>query len=149
MKLRGRDVALYVDDELVALSKSCDITVQCDIQEFTSILSGHGKRFRAGRYSWKVGCEQLYGLDIGDSTESIALLRLLLAGERVQIRMASSLESESIRRTITLSGYAVVTDWSEKAPLQGFAVFSASFTGDGGLDVNISSSNKPRPPING
>lgn len=145
-KLKGRDVAFYANGLFVAFSTSCALSVQCDTQEFTNALSGRGKRFRAGRYSWQMNCEQLMAYTGDDAASPTDLLSLLIQGEPFQVRMTAPLVGGPITRTLILSGNAVVQSWDVKAPLQGMATFSAAFTGDGDLDITTTTPSTPRPP---
>ena len=132
MKLKGRDVSLAMEidgggKETIAYARDCSIDVQCDIAEFTSPLSGRGKRNRAGRYGWTVNIETL----IADSEQPATLLECLENGIPVTLTMDAQLYYGG--RVYALQGNAVVKNWRDNAPLQGLATFSASFVGDGEL----------------
>lgn len=136
-KLKGRDISVWVeidggDKELVALARDADIDVSCDIAEFTSPLSGRGKRNRAGRYSWRVNIGTL----IDDSDQPVRLLELLKNGSAlVMIMDADLLTGTSVGNKCTLEGTVVPQQWKIGAPLQGLATFNASFIGDGELRI--------------
>ena len=135
MKLKGRDVsvAINIDDEgyePIALSRDADIDVSCDVAEFTSPLSGRGKRFRAGRYTWIVNIGTL----IDNSRQPGRLLELLKSGAALTLTMDADLLGTDGKRS-TLQGNAVVQKWQLGAPLQGLATFSVSFIGDGELKL--------------
>lgn len=133
-KIKGRDISLSMEvdgggEEIVGYARDCSIEVQCDVQEFTSPLSGRGKRNRAGRYGWSVQIETL----IGDSEQPYTLLTCLKSGAVVTLILEAKLYNGG--RYYLLRGDAVVQSCSEKAPLQGLATFSASFIGDGELNL--------------
>lgn len=142
-KIKGRDVSLAMeidgeDIETIAYARDCSIDVQCDIAEFTSPLSGRGKRNRPGRYSWTVRIETL----IANSEQPVVLLERLKEGLLVTLTMDVQLRKDA--QWQTLRGEAVVQSWGENAPLQGLATFSASFVGDG--ELVIASKRNPQPP---
>ena len=142
-KLKGRNVSVSIDDEIVGLSRSCDISVSVDVAEFTSALSGRGKRNRAGRYSWNVNFETL--IDGGSAQTS--LLAVLKNGTPVKITMDAELRHEGYN--CVLQGYAIANSWTLNGPLQGVATFKASFVGDGELDIKTAPNSgiTPRPPV--
>ena len=144
-KLKGRDVsvAMEIDGggiETIALSRDADIDVSCDVAEFTSPLSGRGKRYRAGRYSWTVNIGTL----IEASNQPGALLELLKSGGALTLTMDADLLNQD-NKQCTLQGDAVVQKWQLGAPLQGLATFSVSFIGDGELKMVPKRSSSPSP----
>lgn len=144
MKLKGRDVSLSIEVDgegkaIIAYARDCSIDVQCDIQEFTSPLSGRGKRYRSGRYSWNVDVGTL----IEDSAQPAELLQLLKSGGAATITMDAKLPYDG--SLCALTGNVVVRTWNFGAPLQGLATFSASFVGDGELEIIPRRNIQPRP----
>ena len=142
-KQMGRDVSLLCDFdgegyEVIAYAKDCAVDAQCDILEFTSPLSGRGKRHRAGRYSWTVKIDTL----IADSSQPAKLLEILKNGVPVLLKMDVQLPYSGGKHS--LQGSALAQSWAYGAPLQGTATFNASFIGDGELNLTPTSS---RPPI--
>lgn len=138
----GRDVSLsYGFDgegyEIIAYAKDCALDAQCDIQEFTSPLSGRGKRHRAGRYSWTVKIDTL----IADSSQPAKLLEILKSGATVLLKMDAQLPYSGGK--YFLQGSALAQSWAYGAPLQGVATFSASFIGDGELNLSPTASRPP------
>lgn len=132
MRLKGKDIALYRQSadgayKLIGMSLSCDLSVACDMQEFSSFLSGRAKRFRAGRYSWTVNNEALVASDVADSGE---LLDALKNGTRMRIAMSVGLPDGSEH---VVSGWVLVAGWSKGAPLSGMATYKVAFQGDGEL----------------
>lgn len=146
-KIKGRDVALNLVEESgsvpIAYSRDCDISVNCDVQEFTSALSGRGRRFRAGRYTWNINIEML----VEDSEQPGALLAALKSGRRLEVVMDTSLTVDGVKTS--LKGCVVVNSWAEKAPLQGLATCSVGFVGDGELEFYTYPNTIPpvRPPL--
>lgn len=131
MKTKGRDIILYIEEKgilkRVALSTNCGLTVQCDMAEFTSALSGRGKRVRPGRYSWQMNVDTL----IDDSgTNVMPLLNYLITGARFLVTMQIDLGGKA---KMPIRGYCYVQTWEEKAPVQGMATCSAVLIGDGNL----------------
>lgn len=131
MKTKGRDILLYVEEKgilkRVALSTNCGLTVQCDMAEFTSALSGRGKRVRPGRYSWQINVDTL----IDDSGSNVKpLLNYLITGIRFLVTMQIDLGDEA---KMPIRGYCYVQTWDTKAPVQGMAACSAVLIGDGNL----------------
>ena len=143
MKILGKNVSLLIarDGEYVrvALARDCSVEVRCDVQEFTSALSGRGKRFRAGRYGWNVSVETL----MEDGEQQASLLEALKGGERLTIRMDAQWAYGGYTRV--LQGNVLLTTWSEKAPLQGAATCSVNFVGDGELEVVTVKNTMPSP----
>lgn len=146
-KLKGRDVSVAMKInggglETIALSRDADIDVSCDVAEFTSPLSGRGKRFRAGRYSWIVNVGTL----IEASNQPGVLLELLKSGGALTLTMDADLLNQD-NKQCTLQGDAVVQKWELGAPLQGLATFSVSFIGDG--ELIMVPKKRPSPPPRG
>lgn len=131
MKTKGRDILFYIEEKgilkKVALSTNCGLTVQCDMAEFTSALSGRGKRVRPGRYSWQMNVDTL----IDDSGSNVKpLLNYLISGTRFLVTMQIDLGDEA---KMPIRGYCYVQTWDAKAPVQGMAACSAVLMGDGAL----------------
>lgn len=143
MKILGKNVSLLIarDGELVrvALARDCVIEVQCDAQEFTSALSGRGKRFRAGRYGWNTQVETL----MEDGEQQASLLEALKGGEVLTLRADTQWYYKGFARV--LQGNVIVQRWREQAPLRGAATCSATFMGDGDLDVIAVRNTMPSP----
>ena len=133
MRCKGKDIALYraVGDgfKRIALSLSCEVSVSCDMQEFSSFLSGRAKRFRAGRYAWTVTTESVVADDVADGKE---LLQALTMGTRLRIAMSLGIPDGS---AYAVSGWVLVAGWGEGAPLSGMATYKVTFQGDGALHV--------------
>lgn len=132
MRVKGKDIAIYREVngtfQLIALSLSCDLTVSCDMQEFSSVLSGRAKRFRAGRYSWQMNSESIVAVGVPDGAELLAALK---SGERLHISMSLNSPEASMH---AVRGWALVANWSESAPLAGMATYKVAFQGDGDLE---------------
>lgn len=143
MKILGKNVSLLIECDgeyvRVALARDCSIEVKCDVQEFTSALSGRGKRFRAGRYSWSAQVEML----MEDGEQQASLLEALKGGEVLTLRADTQWRYDGFTRM--LQGNVLVTGWSEQAPLQGAATCSVTFVGDGELEVVAVKNTAPAP----
>lgn len=130
-RLTGRDVSFSTSisgtTKVIAFAKSCDITVQGDVQEFTSALSGRGKRFRAGRYSWVINVDAL----ISSPDDPKSILQALINGTAVDVKMGVGSSSNGL----LLQGTAVPTSWKLTGSLGSMATFSATFMGDGNLSL--------------
>lgn len=144
-KLKGRDVSASIEvdgggREVIALARDADINIDCDIAEFTSPLSGRGKRYRAGRYSWSVNIGTL----IDSSPQPALLLELLKSGGAVELTMSVGLPN-SDGQICDLRGMAISRRWALGAPLQGLATFDVSFIGDG--EIKLFVRRNPTPPV--
>lgn len=133
MRINGRDVALYtgledVGTTLVGLSKSCDMQVDCDMKEFTSALSGGGKRVRPGRYSWSVNCELV--VESNDTT-GVTFLNAIRKRKRMLVSM--NIEADGIAETQRHYGYVYVSSWKLSGAIGSVATYSVGLTGDGEL----------------
>lgn len=134
MKVNGRDVALYASfDEdpatLLGLSKSCDLQVDCDMKEFTSMLSGNAKRQRPGRYGWQANCELI--VDDADATLT-AFLTSIKGRKRLTISMNIEAPGGKVKR---LYGSVYVSSWKLSGAIGSMAVYSVVLAGDDELLV--------------
>lgn len=111
----------------IALSRDCDLSVQCDMQEFSSFLSNRAKRFRAGRYSWALNIDALVADDDSNNGELLAALK---AGTRLFVTMSLGDPGGSSH---AIGGWVLVNTWQETAPLAGMAAYKVAFQGDGEL----------------
>lgn len=133
MRINGRDVALYAGLEdastaLVGLSKSCDMQVDCDMKEFTSALSGGGKRVRPGRYSWRVNCELVVE---SNDTAGVTFLNAICKRKRMLVSM--NIEVDGIARPQRFYGCVCVSSWKLSGAIGSAATYSVGMTGDGEL----------------
>lgn len=131
-RIKGRDVALYteVGGQLleVALSKSCNLNVTSDIAEFSSLLSGRGKRKRAGRYEWVVDCSSLVA---SDDVNPGAFLRAIIEGSRFAVVM--SLDSGG---NLNLArGYCYAQSYVLNSDVDGAASYDVVLVGDGAIEL--------------
>ena len=124
-RINGRDLLLYIDNSLVALSKSCNIDITADLTEVASVLHGRAKTFRAGRYSWQVSSECLVASE--DETR-YTLLAELREGTKVKI-MVKAPGSQ------TLSGEAFVQSLSISGAIGSMATYSVTLIGTGELET--------------
>ena len=54
MKIKGRDINVMVDGKLLALSRSCIVSVECDITEIGDVSTAEWKKYISGRKGWSV-----------------------------------------------------------------------------------------------
>lgn len=135
-KLKGRELILSVASsqgalEKIAFAKSCEIIVQSDSKEYTSVLSGRGKRVRPGRYTWQVNVEAL--VDAEEPDDPKKLLQALLTGD---LNVNLSVLAGSLIKGFYLQGRAIVTSWRLSGAVGNMVTFSATLLGDGGLQIN-------------
>lgn len=57
--LHGEQIKVYMNGSAVALSKSCDIEVQCDTEEVASPSTADWRDFIAGRKDWTINVSVL------------------------------------------------------------------------------------------
>lgn len=133
MRVRGKDVALYAGLEgeggvLLGLSKSCSLQVNCDMKEFSSVLSGRAKRMRPGRYGWSVDTEV-----VTDDTDpsGITFLRAIREGKSMTVAM--SIEVPGSATTKRFYGAAYVQAWKLTGAIGSMSTYTVTLTGDGDL----------------
>ena len=129
MRLRGRDVAMYLNGVLVGLSTSCDFAMTCDVVEFTSALSpGRAKRYRPGRYSWQVNCDMVVD---SDARLQMILEDSIILGDIVTITMDLEVPGGVARR---YRGNACVQSAQLTGAVGSMAMYKVSLIGDGPLE---------------
>lgn len=57
--LHGAEIKVYMNGSAVALSKSCDIEVSCDVEEVASPTSSDWREFLADRKDWNINVSVL------------------------------------------------------------------------------------------
>ena len=122
---KGKDLTLYIDGNLVALSKSCSIDVTADMVEVSNILSGRAKKYVAGRYGWQISSEALVS---ADGAGFLSLLERLKEGTRVTIAVTTPTSPR-------LTGHALVQSLSESGAVGSMATYNATLIGDGDLNA--------------
>lgn len=122
--VKGKDLALYIDNNLVALSKNCKIDVTADLIEVASVLHGRAKEFRSGRYSWQVTTECLVS---ADSSDTLSFLTKLKDGTEVTVAVTTPLSPR-------LVGYALVQSLSESGSVGSMATYNVVLMGTGELE---------------
>jgi predicted secreted protein len=125
MRVRGKDVMLYINDAPVALSTGCSLEVSCELAEKSSFLSGRAKCFIAGRYEWSVSCDKLF------SAADFSALEMLKHGQEVTISMSAKIGGE----TYGLTGTALVSSWNSNAPAENMASSKIALQGSGELSA--------------
>lgn len=86
MALLGKNLIISIGGTPIAAAKSCDIDVDCDTIEVSSVTSGAWRNYIAGRKGWSVSCGYLvtpqkfhYPLNVGTSVTLSA--RIVASGE--------------------------------------------------------------------
>lgn len=123
MLVNGKNLALYIDDTLVALSKSCNVDITADMIEVSSLLHGRAKSFIAGKYSWQITTDNL--VKVSDEIY-YSLSEKLKKGTRVYIRV-------TMPGSAVQGGYAYVQSLRLSGAVGSMATYSVTLAGDGEL----------------
>lgn len=59
MYLKGKDLLIYMDGQVVAAAKSCRISMDTEVGEKSKPGGGNTKSFLSGRYEWSVTVNRL------------------------------------------------------------------------------------------
>lgn len=118
--LKGKDLLIYADGQVVAAAKSCRISMDRDTEEVSSPTAGRNKAFRAGRKEWSVSVSTLLTSVYGSILRQSQTVRLsfVVAG------------SASDRMT----GTAIVQRVEVTAAMGRLALGSFIFKGSGKLE---------------
>ena len=122
MKIKGRDINVMVDGKLLALSRSCIVSVECDITEIGDVSTAEWKKYISGRKGWSVNetsFVDVVGTDIS------------LVGKTVRLKFGK-LENGTIG-TDSMEGNAICTMWQMDGSVGGMAKRKMKFVGTGGL----------------
>lgn len=134
MRINGKNMCLYavVDGEYkrIALSTSCEVNVQGEYTDVSSLLSGRGKTSRPGRYSWSLTSSSV--IDDTDSM-SLTLLEHLVSGKPMMVFMNIDANISASGRSI--GGQVYVQSWKEGAPIGSMATYSVTFLGNGDIEL--------------
>ena len=123
MRILGKDMALYIDGDIVALSKTCNIEITADMTEVASPMHGRAKSFIPGRYSWQVTTEALVSSGEGGHYKLIDHIK---KGTQVLVRVTSP-------DSPVLTGRAYVQSLRKSGAVGSMATYSATLIGDGEL----------------
>ena len=121
MKLKGKDINIMLDGTIVAVAKSCDIDMQCDTTEVSSLSTGKWKTYIAGRNGWTVTISR-YVQAVEDD--------LLLLGKTVTLIVT---KTENGEPTGKMQGSAIVTQCTTSASVGTMASGSMQLLGSGEL----------------
>lgn len=128
MRVLGKDVALYVNSVLLGLSTSCELNIDCDISEFTSVLSGNAKRNRPGRYGWTVSCEM-----VEDDSDTAMPSFLSAIQQRATLTVSMEIAPPGATVPQRYYGNVCVQNCRLSGALGSMATYRVTLVGDGPL----------------
>ena len=111
-----------MNGKAIAGAKSCEISVKCDKTETASPSTGTWRTFLAGRKEWSGSCGHLIpasGTPLKSDTEMV--------GQIVTLTMQTDMPGD------TISGSAIVEQWSASGAVGSLVNGSFSFCGNGPL----------------
>lgn len=125
MILHGRNINVKANGVIIARAKSCQLNVQCDMTEISSMTSGVWKQFLAGRKEWDVNVTTFVevvknGYDLVGQTVTL---------EFGQVSPTSRAELTADK----LSGSAIVTMYGMSGEVKGLVTAQMQFKGNGPL----------------
>lgn len=136
MHLKGRNMMLSTDAtgtaKVIGASIDCSLDIDCDMIETSNPLSGRGKTFKPGRYSWRAGSNSL--LQVGGDADAMAFVTKLKAGAAVSLTMTVYEDSTVVSGEYSLSGNAYVQKISIGAQLEGYTTYNIELQGSGTIE---------------
>jgi predicted secreted protein len=105
---------------IIAMAKSCTVSMKADVMEKTSATSSRAKEFIAGRTEWEMSLDHLV-----PSNSNAALDTLLMAGEEYTVSVVLG----GARKT----GKAICQQTELRGAVGGLATGSVKFKGNGEL----------------
>jgi len=120
--IHGRNLIIKMNGTAIAGAKSCEISVKCDKTETASPSTGTWRTFLAGRKEWSGSCGHLIpasGTPLKSDTEMV--------GQIVTLTMQTDMPGD------TISGSAIVEQWSASGAVGSLVNGSFSFCGNGPL----------------
>lgn len=120
--VHGRNLIIKMNGTAIAGAKSCEISVKCDKIETASPSTGTWRTFLAGRKEWSVSCGHLITAS-GTPLKS----RAQMVGQTVTLTMQTDMPGD------TISGSAIVEQWSASGAVGSLANGKFSFCGSGPL----------------
>lgn len=120
--IHGRNLIIKMNGTAIAGAKSCEISVKCDKIETASPSTGTWRTFLAGRKEWSGSCGHLIpasGTPLKSDTEMV--------GQIVTLTMQTDMPGD------TISGSAIVEQWSASGAVGSLVNGSFSFCGNGPL----------------
>jgi predicted secreted protein len=107
---------------IIAMAKSCTVSMKADVMEKTSATSSRAKEFIAGRTEWEMSLDHLV-----PSNSNAALDTLLMAGEEYTVSVVLG----GARKT----GKAICQQAELRGAVGGLATGSVKFKGNGELST--------------
>lgn len=107
---------------IIAMAKSCTVSMKADVMEKTSATSSRAKEFIAGRTEWEMSLDHLV-----PSNSNAALDTLLMAGEEYTVSVVLG----GARKT----GKAICQQAELRGAVGGLATGSVKFKGNGELSA--------------
>ena len=142
MKILGRKIAIFDftsgTPKPFGAATNCTLDVQGDVTELAS-FSSRAKAYIPGKYSWTLNVEALYDVAEDGSDFQTRLLKAQLAGTKLRMRMAESLNPpmlEPSNRVIEYEGDVYVTSFNISAGVSGYATASVQLQGTGELIID-------------
>lgn len=131
MTIKGKNMAVWVDGKVITGSTSCQLVLNCDLQEVSSPDTGTYKNYISGRYSWSVKTNHLL-----QTTNSQSFASLI--GKKVNITFAKGsvkdgVWSQDSSNILKFSGSAIVSAIDIDADMGSYCKGSFKFTGTGAL----------------
>lgn len=117
--INGKNIIICLNGEAVAAAKSCEISVDTDLEEVASSNSANAKDYRVGRYGWSVSVSSL-----------VANVGMVLNSGK--IATMTCVDSRNTGKTL-LSGTVICTKAKITASVGTLSVGSYSFIGTGEL----------------
>ena len=133
--MKGIDMLVKIDDEVVALQKGATLNRSADTIENTTKTSNGWKEFEASFKSWSIDCDGLYTLPTATGTTSFrAMEDAFVNGDQVDVEFVlADDEGLSTGDTTGYTGKAIIVDFPLEAPQDDSVTFSVSFQGTGAL----------------
>lgn len=130
--MNGKDLRLFVGNNVFASSTSCEYDVQSELYEVSYPGSGLWKGHMAGIRSWKVSCTRLV-LNSDNFTDASSLI-----GTKVSLSFIRQGATEGEK---FLSGSAICSRARVTATVGALVKGTFEFTGDGALAVSTISNS--------
>lgn len=136
MRVKGRNLRLFVGGLCVASATSCTITAQASvINASTKDDTSEWAENEVGEKSWQIQSESLVNVGV-DSTGKITTDMLSLLGEKVTVKFDQTSGDNNRTETgsaICRTGSAIVTNIQMSGQVGDMAKFSTTLTGTGPL----------------
>ena len=130
--LQGRNIIIMNEGHAFAMSRSGEITTDCDLIEKSSSTDNEWQHFNKGRKSWRCVVNFLAYINTDGSTIHSSLESLLVVGEPYTLRFGVR-ENGSI--TVQLEGSAICKTFRISSTVGNLAQGSFEFVGNGPLST--------------